>query len=218
MHLLRSVGLLAAFAVLYLNFGCQRDVRVSPVGPPSSATRCNACAYYDDFAFPGLPYGTTIGGEWVIQTQADWDAYLAKVYEGVSSYYVPATMPLPPVDLATKTLILKFPFVSCNDLLTAREICVGPDRVTVRFQIDQQCCRRGGYYYFYITPSPMAFAIDKTDKPIVWELTYIPYEGPPCPVIIYPPIWYYTADTSGGFTSTTSNPTPFNPVTAVGGK
>jgi hypothetical protein len=110
-------------------------------------------------------------------------------------------------------LAVKFIRENCNDVAVPREVCIGPDRITIRYEVDEKCCPQ--VYWFdppiFIDPvpppiwwdpgmEPAAFALEPSDKPVVWERTFVPYNGEPCPtpgIIIYP--WYDSyANGSGG--------------------
>jgi hypothetical protein len=165
--------------------GCQNSMVLTPTGPARVEAVCRSCSYYDDFSPPGLwfPSGPVTQSEWVIQDEAGWYEYAG----ALMSYptFGPVTLPPPPVDLASKTLIAKVLTLSCGRTVVPRDICISPDRVRVTYEIDEECCP--GWYF--LGASTMLFALDKTDLPVVWEETFVPYTGPPCPTPV--PVWTF---------------------------
>jgi len=183
--LFASVLLLSSLVVMA---ACERSVVLAPTGPPKAATECRSCSYYDDlpstFYYFSAPATQT---EWVIQDQVDWDNFLAAT--DLYGYHDP----VPPVDLDVKTLIAKFITTSCGPIVVPRDICIGPDRVTVTYDIDEGCCEG----YIFLFGRMYVYALDKTHLPVVWKGTVVPYEGPPCPTPvpypwIDPPLIPYT--------------------------
>lgn len=180
--------LVLAISFLALFPACRQGVRLSPAGPFVPKTECYSCSLFDDFETTSrLYYSEGVLGEWVIQTDLEWYDFEMMRASGGGIY--PMNSPEPPVDLTQKTILVKIArFISTTGIiqLVPNEICFSPDRVTVRYDMDEQCSTG----WIQLSPSTMMFAIDKTDRPVVWEGTFYPYEGAPCePVTFSPPLY-----------------------------
>ena len=114
------------------------------------------------------------GGYTVIQTAADWSAFVA------SSYLPAATFPIP-FNPATQAMIVIDTEGFCPNLFSVSTICNNGNQITVQLDEYQSCCPTVFILSGVLnTTAFKAVIVDNFGLPVVVNHTYFPWVGPLC--------------------------------------